>query len=90
MTLIFLALEFGCTEFVNPTDYKDRDFKDVIIEMTDGGCDYTFECVGNVNIMVRTFYLFVLVTFFRTNKIYELVYLNFKICTCTKLISMSI
>lgn len=45
------ALEFGCTEFVNPMDYKDKNFKDVIIEMTDGGCDYTFECVGNVNIM---------------------------------------
>lgn len=39
--------EFGCTEFVNPKDY-DKPIQQVLIEKTDGGLDYTFECVGNV------------------------------------------
>ncbi|XP_053683666.1 alcohol dehydrogenase class-3 [Sabethes cyaneus] len=42
-----LGEQFGCTEFVNPKDY-DRSIQEVLIEMTDGGLDYTFECVGNV------------------------------------------
>ncbi|XP_071445105.1 alcohol dehydrogenase class-3 [Hetaerina americana] len=41
---------FGCTEFVNPCDH-DRPIEQVLIEMTDGGLDYTFECVGNVKLM---------------------------------------
>ncbi|XP_020284029.1 alcohol dehydrogenase class-3 [Pseudomyrmex gracilis] len=41
---------FGCTEFVNPKDH-DKPIQQVLIEMTDGGLDYTFECVGNVNTM---------------------------------------
>ncbi|XP_014231700.1 alcohol dehydrogenase class-3 [Trichogramma pretiosum] len=44
------AKEFGCTEFINPKDY-DKPIQDVLIEMTDGGLDYTFECVGNVHTM---------------------------------------
>lgn len=39
--------KFGCTEFVNPKDY-DKPIQEVLIEKTDGGLDYTFECVGNV------------------------------------------
>lgn len=39
--------KFGCTEFVNPKDY-DKPIQQVLIEKTDGGLDYTFECVGNV------------------------------------------
>lgn len=42
-----LGKKFGCTEFVNPKDY-DRPIQEVLAEMTDGGLDYTFECVGNV------------------------------------------
>ncbi|KAL1397311.1 hypothetical protein pipiens_009859 [Culex pipiens pipiens] len=38
--------KFGCTEFVNPKDY-DKPIQQVLIEKTDGGLDYTFECVGN-------------------------------------------
>lgn len=49
---LFTAKTFGCTEFVNPKDY-DKPIQQVLIEMTDGGLDYTFECVGNVNTMVR-------------------------------------
>ncbi|KAK0077765.1 hypothetical protein PV326_009841, partial [Microctonus aethiopoides] len=41
---------FGCTEFINPKK-QDRRIQDVLIEMTDGGLDYTFECVGNVETM---------------------------------------
>ncbi|XP_065089825.1 alcohol dehydrogenase class-3-like [Ochlerotatus camptorhynchus] len=42
-----LGEQFGCTEFVNPKDY-DKPIQQVLIEKTDGGLDYTFECVGNV------------------------------------------
>lgn len=41
---------FGCNEFVNPKDH-DKPIQEVLIEMTDGGLDYTFECIGNVNTM---------------------------------------
>ncbi|XP_046405982.1 alcohol dehydrogenase class-3 [Ischnura elegans] len=41
---------FGCTEFINPNDH-DRPIQQVLVEMTDGGLDYTFECVGNVKLM---------------------------------------
>ena len=46
-----VAKKFGCTEFVNPSDHKDRAIQDVLVEMTDGGLDYTFECIGNVKTM---------------------------------------
>lgn len=42
-----VAKEFGCTDCINPKDYS-KPIQEVLIEMTDGGCDYTFECVGNV------------------------------------------
>lgn len=38
------------TEFVNPKKY-DKPVQQVIVDMTDGGCDYTFECIGNVGTM---------------------------------------
>jgi S-(hydroxymethyl)glutathione dehydrogenase / alcohol dehydrogenase len=44
------AKEFGGTEFVNPKNY-DKPIAEVIIEMTDGGADYSFECIGNTDIM---------------------------------------
>lgn len=44
------AEQLGATEFVNPKDYDDP-IQDVIIDMTDGGVDYSFECVGNVELM---------------------------------------
>ncbi|XP_062554605.1 alcohol dehydrogenase class-3 [Armigeres subalbatus] len=47
---IKLGAQFGCTEFVNPKDY-DKPIQEVLVEKTDGGLDYTFECVGNVNTM---------------------------------------
>lgn len=45
-----VAKKFGCTEFVNPKDHE-RSIQEVLIEMTDGGLDYTFECIGNVATM---------------------------------------
>ena len=45
-----LAKELGATECVNPKNY-DKPIQDVIVELTDGGVDYSFECIGNVNVM---------------------------------------
>ena len=45
-----VARELGATDFVNPKDFA-KPIQDVIIEMTDGGVDYSFECVGNVQLM---------------------------------------
>jgi len=45
-----LARQFGATDFVNPKDHSDS-IQQVIIDMTDGGVDYSFECIGNVNVM---------------------------------------
>jgi len=45
-----LARKLGATDCINPKDY-DRPIQDVIVELTDGGVDYSFECVGNVNLM---------------------------------------
>ncbi|KAK2681023.1 Polyketide synthase, enoylreductase domain [Fusarium oxysporum f. sp. vasinfectum] len=43
--------KFGATHFVNPTELGDQSIQDKLIEMTDGGCDYTFDCTGNVGVM---------------------------------------
>lgn len=45
-----IARRFGMTDFVNPKTIKD-DLTGHIIEMTGGGADYTFECIGNVDVM---------------------------------------
>jgi len=45
-----MAKKFGATECVNPKNY-DKPIQEVIVELTDGGVDYSFECVGNVNLM---------------------------------------
>ena len=45
-----LAGEMGATDFVNPKDHE-KPIQDVIVEMTDGGVDFSFECIGNVNVM---------------------------------------
>lgn len=44
-----LAEQFGATDFVNPGVVEDAEA--AIIEMTDGGVDYSFECIGNVETM---------------------------------------
>ncbi|MFW7380975.1 MAG: S-(hydroxymethyl)glutathione dehydrogenase/class III alcohol dehydrogenase [Oligoflexus sp.] len=45
-----MAMKFGATDFVNPRKL-DKPIEQAIIDMTDGGVDYSFECVGNVKLM---------------------------------------
>ena len=45
-----LARKLGATDCINPKDYN-KPIQDVIVELTDGGVDYSFECIGNVNVM---------------------------------------
>ena len=45
-----MARMLGATDFVNPKNF-DRPIQDVIVDLLDGGADYSFECVGNVNLM---------------------------------------
>ncbi len=45
-----LARRFGLTHFVNPSEVKG-DLVGHIVELTGGGADYSFECVGNVKLM---------------------------------------
>ena len=45
-----MATALGATDFVNPNDYDDP-IQDVVVELTGGGVDYSFEAVGNVNLM---------------------------------------
>lgn len=45
-----LAQKLGATDCINPKNY-DQPIQEVIVELTDGGVDYSFECVGNVNLM---------------------------------------
>jgi S-(hydroxymethyl)glutathione dehydrogenase/alcohol dehydrogenase len=46
---VSLAKQFGMTDFINPKDVEN--VTDAIIDMTGGGVDYSFECIGNVNTM---------------------------------------
>ena len=43
--------KFGATDFVNPTKLGGKSIQEQLTEMTDGGCDYTFDCTGNVGVM---------------------------------------
>jgi S-(hydroxymethyl)glutathione dehydrogenase/alcohol dehydrogenase len=45
-----LARQLGATDCINPNDHSDP-IQEVIIELTNGGVDYSFECVGNTNLM---------------------------------------
>jgi len=45
-----LARQFGVTHFVNPRELK-QDLVPHLVELTGGGADYSFECVGNVQLM---------------------------------------
>lgn len=45
-----LATQLGMTDFVNPNDVHG-DLVGHLVELTQGGADYTFECIGNVDIM---------------------------------------
>ena len=45
-----LGRQFGMTDFVNPKDI-DGDLVEYLVELTGGGADYSFECIGNVDVM---------------------------------------
>src|SRR5690606_38366582 len=45
-----IAKKLGATDCINPRDY-DKPMQDVINELTDGGVEYSFECIGNVKVM---------------------------------------
>jgi len=45
-----LAKEMGCTDVINPKDFQ-KPIQDVLVEKFDGGVDYSFECIGNVETM---------------------------------------
>ncbi|HRD34186.1 MAG TPA: S-(hydroxymethyl)glutathione dehydrogenase/class III alcohol dehydrogenase [Rhodocyclaceae bacterium] len=45
-----IARQLGATDFINPQDH-DRPIQEVIVELTDGGVDYSFECIGNTKVM---------------------------------------
>jgi S-(hydroxymethyl)glutathione dehydrogenase / alcohol dehydrogenase len=46
-----MAMALGATDFINPKDHPDTPIQQVIVDLTDGGVDYSFECIGNVNVM---------------------------------------
>jgi S-(hydroxymethyl)glutathione dehydrogenase/alcohol dehydrogenase len=45
-----LAKSFGATDCINPSDHA-KPIQEVIVDMTDGGVDFSFECIGNVKVM---------------------------------------
>lgn len=45
-----LGEKFGMTHFVNPSEVEG-DLVPYLVDLTDGGADYSFECIGNVNVM---------------------------------------
>jgi S-(hydroxymethyl)glutathione dehydrogenase/alcohol dehydrogenase len=45
-----IAEKFGMTHFVNPQEVEG-DLVSYLVELTQGGADYSFECIGNVNVM---------------------------------------
>jgi S-(hydroxymethyl)glutathione dehydrogenase / alcohol dehydrogenase len=45
-----MAKAYGMTDFVNPKEI-DGDLVEYLVELTGGGADYSFECIGNVKVM---------------------------------------
>ncbi len=43
--------KFGMTHFVNPSELGENDLVDHLVELTGGGADYSFECIGSVKVM---------------------------------------
>jgi S-(hydroxymethyl)glutathione dehydrogenase/alcohol dehydrogenase len=46
-----MARALGATDCINPKDYPDTPIQQVIVDLTDGGVDYSFECIGNIHVM---------------------------------------
>jgi S-(hydroxymethyl)glutathione dehydrogenase/alcohol dehydrogenase len=45
-----IARQLGATDCIDPTAYEEP-IQQVIVDLTDGGVDYSFECIGNVEVM---------------------------------------
>jgi S-(hydroxymethyl)glutathione dehydrogenase/alcohol dehydrogenase len=45
-----IARQLGATDCIDPRDH-DRPIQEVLVELTGGGVDYSFECIGNVKVM---------------------------------------
>jgi len=45
-----MARALGATDFLNPKDY-DKPIQQVVVDLLDGGADFSFECIGNVDVM---------------------------------------
>ncbi|KAH9756478.1 alcohol dehydrogenase-like 2 [Citrus sinensis] len=50
-----IGKKFGITDFINPATCGDKTVSQVIKEMTDGGADYCFECIGLASVMNDAF-----------------------------------
>ncbi|CAI0434992.1 unnamed protein product [Linum tenue] len=50
-----MGKKFGLTDFVNPKTCGDKSVSEVILEMTNGGADYCFECVGMASLVEEAF-----------------------------------
>ncbi len=46
-----MAEKFGMTHFVDPRDMKEEELVPYLVELTDGGADFSFECIGNTKTM---------------------------------------
>src|SRR5258705_9708558 len=46
-----LAEKFGMTHFVDPKDMAENELVPYLVNLTKGGADYSFECIGNVKLM---------------------------------------
>ena len=46
-----MAKRFGMTDFINPDDVGRDKVVQAVVDLTGGGADYSFECVGNVDLM---------------------------------------
>lgn len=50
-----IGKSFGLTDFINPKEIGEKTVSQVIIEMTNGGADYCFECIGLASLMKEAF-----------------------------------
>jgi S-(hydroxymethyl)glutathione dehydrogenase/alcohol dehydrogenase len=48
---VALAKKFGMTHFVNPSEMAENELVPHLVNLTKGGADYSFECIGNVKVM---------------------------------------
>ncbi len=46
-----MARALGATDCINPDDHPGTPIQQVVVDLTDGGVDYSFECIGNVHVM---------------------------------------